>query len=107
MGPNKRISLCRQSAADDTDSEDERLGGKAADTSGFGSADGSEADSEEQPSPSCVSGAAAAAAGNSLPGSVHDGKSYGVHRKRTKGAISRLAVFLSARVRPSKTMWLL
>lgn len=68
VGPNKRISLCRQSATDAADSEDEQLGGKAADTSGFSSAEGSEADSEEQPSPSCVLGAAAAAAGNSLPG---------------------------------------
>lgn len=75
MGKNQvvqehmRLSLCKQTS-DAADSEDEReIPSQAGDAPAFGSADSDALNPDEhKPSAANLSGAAAAAAGNSLPG---------------------------------------
>ena len=67
-----RLSLCKQ-RSDAADSEDEReIPGQAGDAPAFGSVNSDTLNpDEQQPSAANLSGAAAAAAGNSLPGKCY------------------------------------
>ena len=67
VGGSKRISLCRNIGGQ-SESEDEREIPSSRDVSTFGSAESDDKDFGERPSASCLSDAAAAAAGNSFSG---------------------------------------
>ena len=69
VGGSKRVSLCRNVGAQ-SESDDEREIPSSRDVSTFGSAESDERDFGERPSASCLSDAAAAAAGNSFSGKV-------------------------------------